>query len=194
MVPQSLVAPCNGSPQARWSQLSGWTQVWGLVIPSQYSFAFSALQQFLSITEREESPARRGVRGSTIPCTSLHPVPPGCSEACFAIAKSRWEMTAWDQGRVRWVLVCWAAAPPCFSPGTLEKAWVNRGTWKKCQFDFYCIWMCNKCFTGILDKHVMSWTFFLMKLRYLSNLKTLCSNKTSEPDSCYHSCFIFLQY
>lgn len=63
---------------------------------------------------------------------------------------------------------------------------------KNCWCYFYCILICNKSFNVVPDKAVMVSKFALIKVRFLTNLKRSCSNKTSEPDSCYHSHFIFL--
>ena len=102
MVSQVLVAPCSRTPWAGGPQLSDWTRhgIWWSY-PS--ICLFSQLWSRFSLSlDKEESPVRRGVKGSTLHRTPMHPVPQGCSEACFPMPKSRWERTVQGprQGKV----------------------------------------------------------------------------------------------
>lgn len=161
-------------------------QAWGSVVPSQYLLVYSALQWVFPSLDKEESPAGRGAEGSILPCIPMHPAPQGCSRSFFPHAKiktgnDRTEAKAGGGGYLFAGLHCSPAGCHLWvsPPGALEKAGVKYGAWKKkCQFDFYCILICNECFTDILDKPVLVWQFDLMKLKYLSNLKTLHSNIT----------------
>lgn len=168
-----------------WMVITEWpNQAWDLVVSSQYLLVYSALQWVFPSLDKEESPARRGAEGSILPCIATHPVPQGCSRSFFPHVKIKMgnDRAGAKAGEGEYLfagLQCSRAgchlwvSPPRSSREGLSQIWSLK---KKCQFDFYCILICNECFTDILDKPVMVWQFDLMKLKYLSNLKTLYSN------------------
>lgn len=129
MVPQGLLASCNRTPWAGWSQLSNWTRygAWW-----SHPSICSALQQVLSISGQKRESCEERSRRQHHP---VHLALQGCSAACFLMSKSKWEMTVqrpW-QGKVNACLLgCFALRHLCTSPsGAPQKAWVKYGAWKK---------------------------------------------------------------